>query len=222
MAVWNAIAPTRPWVTDDPGACLRYAQSFFGAPVKHRSAWHAWNATQHKHGVTEPLPGVPVLLWFSHYGEYNDGAGRYGDDPARPYWGNWGHVAINVPGVGVYTSPGFKHGSEVWDSIAQVESRFGARYVGWSEDINGLRVAQLDGAVPVNVRPMWRGKESRNMFVFVDQPGIGVTYAVFELGVRGSWWQFIGQDSATQLASQRGNAMKVDLSAWGDLKNRHS
>lgn len=60
---WYALVPPRTWVQDATGACLRYAQSFFGAPVRHRSAWHAWAAAPgHAIGrriTTEvPLPGM--------------------------------------------------------------------------------------------------------------------------------------------------------------------
>lgn len=139
---WQALVPPRPWVTDGAGFCLRYAQSFFGAPARHRSAWHAWAAAPYRHGIGDPLPGVPVLLWFAHWGEYFDGLGQYGDDPSRPYYGNWGHVAIHVPGDAIYTSPGYGWGFERWATIGQIEARFGCRYVGWSEGINGLLVAQ--------------------------------------------------------------------------------
>lgn len=67
-----------------------------------------------------------------------------------------------------------------------------------------------------------RRKGHKSMYIFIRQPQ-GVTYAVFELGVKGSWWQFTGsQDMANALASQRGNAMEVLIDAWNDLKKKHS
>lgn len=138
---WHPLAPIRPWVVDRPGMCLRYAQSFFGAPVAHRSAWHAFQHVEHRHGPKTPLPDVPVPVWFSHYGTYNDGLGPY--DGNSYGWGNWGHVAIHVPGDAIYTSPASgNEGFERYATIAQIERVFNSTYAGWSEDLNGLRVAE--------------------------------------------------------------------------------
>lgn len=128
---WQALVAPRKGTRDGTGWCLRYAQSFFGAPARYNSAWDAWNATQYKHGPNEPLPDVPVLLWFSHYGTYG----------SPPRYGNWGHVAIHVPGDAIYTSPASGWGFGRYGTIREIERVFNARYVGWSEDINGLRVA---------------------------------------------------------------------------------
>lgn len=140
---WKALVPPRPWVTEWTGLCLRYAQSFFGAPVAHRSAWHAWLATKHKMDKSVPIPNVPVLLWYSHVGAYDDGLGPY-DGVAPGGRANWGHVTPIIPGQGIYSSPasGFNNPTfDVYETIAQVERTFNATYVGWSLDINGLLVA---------------------------------------------------------------------------------
>lgn len=129
---WNALVPPRLGTQDATGMCLRFAQSFFGAPVAHPSAWVAWQHQQHRHGPAEPLPPVPVPIWFSHYGTYG----------SPPTYGNWGHVAIHVPGDAIYTSPAGGFGQGRYATIAQIERAFNATYVGWSEDINGLRVAE--------------------------------------------------------------------------------
>lgn len=139
MTNYTQLVAPRKGTQDGAGWCLRYAQSFFGAPVKHPSAWAAWNATVHKHGPNVPVPGgVAVLLWFSHYGTYG----------SPPTYGNWGHVAIHVSGDAIYTSPGSGWGFERWGTIAQIEQRFNCKYVGWSEDINGLRVVAPEALQP--------------------------------------------------------------------------
>ncbi len=154
MATGIALVPPRPWVVDLPGLCLRYAQSFYGAPARHRSARDAFDATQFKHSPDEPLPDVPVLLWFDHWGAYNDGLGPYRGVPVGGV-ANWGHVTPLIPGQGIYSSPANPRAGETFDvysTIAEVERAFNASYIGWTEDINGLRVAQIDTAPPVPPR----------------------------------------------------------------------
>lgn len=128
---WIAKVPPRLGTQDHTGMCLRFAQSFFGAPVRYASAWQAWQHVQAKYSPSDALPPVPVLLWFEHWGTYG----------APPTYGNWGHVAIHVPGDAIYTSPAWGYGQGRYATIAQIEASFNARYVGWSPDINGLFVA---------------------------------------------------------------------------------
>ena len=136
MSAFQQLVAPRLWTVDYPGFCHRFSRHFFNAPWGYSSAWEAWEATEYKHGPEEPLPtDAAVLLWYSHLGTYGD----------PPRYDNWGHVTPHVPGVGIYSSPSTKLGSpagqEIYETIAQVERRFSATYVGWSEDINGLRVA---------------------------------------------------------------------------------
>lgn len=128
---WRAIVPPRTDTTDYAGFCHRYARNFFGAPMGYSSAWEAWEATQFKNGPEVPIPNVPVILWYSHYGTY------------QGIYKNWGHVTPIIPGDAIYTSPGYGGPSfERWQTISQIESRFNSKYVGWSPDINGLLVAE--------------------------------------------------------------------------------
>ncbi|UOQ60395.1 hypothetical protein MUN76_15405 [Leucobacter rhizosphaerae] len=120
---------------DLAGRCLPFAQSFFGAPIRYDYAFQAWEATQHKGGVNDPLPDVPVLLWFSHIGRYYS--------HSKGVWEtvNAGHVTIHVPGDAIYSSPTSGYGSQRFATIREIEQAFNATYVGWSLDINGLLVA---------------------------------------------------------------------------------
>lgn len=180
MTSWKALVAPRLGTTDFPGMCLRFAQSFFGAPLAHRSAWHAWLATQRKHAPSDPLPGVPVLLWFEHWGNYNDGLGPYDGRPVGAR-GNWGHVAIHVPGDAIYTSPltGSARGSQRYANIGQMASIMNLAYVGWSEDINGLRVAEPASA-PAPLNP---ARKDRDMLLTWDTNGTG--YLVTANGTHG-------------------------------------
>jgi hypothetical protein len=131
--MWKQLV-TPQVVNDNAGMCLRFTQSVFGAPVKYRSAWDAWNATQFKHSTDEPLPDVSVIVWMSHWGTYGD----------PPSYENWGHVITWFPSENKFlSSPGSGYGHQWFDSIRAVELYFNAGYVGWSEDINGLRVAEF-------------------------------------------------------------------------------
>jgi hypothetical protein len=117
-------------VSDNAGMCLRFVQSVYGAPVKYASAWDAWNATTLKH-LDRDLPPVSVPLWFSHYGTYGG------------VYANWGHVVAYFPERGQFlSSPPNGYGNTWLNSIEAVERMFNSRYVGWSEDLNGLQLVK--------------------------------------------------------------------------------
>ena len=164
MTAWNALVAPRLGTTDDPGMCLRFAQSFFGAPARHRSAWHAWLAQEHRYGPEVPRPDVPVLLWFEHWGAYNDGNGPYDGRPVGAR-GNWGHVAVHVPGDAIYTSPltGTARGSQRYANIDQMAAQMNLVYVGWSADINKLLVAE-PGTAPLPEPEPEPEKEEDDMY----------------------------------------------------------
>ena len=128
-----------PSTQDGAGWCLRFTQTVWGAPVRYNSAWDAWNATTLKHDITEDIPNdVGVVVWFSHYGSYG----------SPPYYANWGHVVSWIPGRGYLSSPRNGYGQDWSTSIGEVEAKFNCRYVGWTEDINGLRVAEITQPKP--------------------------------------------------------------------------
>lgn len=130
---WGQLVQPDTSVQANAGMCLAFAQAVYGAPVRYRSAWEAWEATTDKH--SEELPPVSVPVWFSHYGTYGN----------PPSYENWGHVVAYIPGQGFLSSPGQGYGHEWLGSIGEVEARFNSSYVGWSTDINGLAVAVNNG-----------------------------------------------------------------------------
>lgn len=130
---WTQNVAPNTATQDGAGFCLRFTQTVFNAPARYESAWQAWNATQYKHSDSEQLPDVSVILWFSHYGTYGD----------PPRYDNWGHVVTYFPGRGFLSSPGTGYGQQWLDSPRDVERVYNSKYVGWSEDINGLRVAEV-------------------------------------------------------------------------------
>lgn len=131
---WQQLVTPNTSVQDYAGFCLRFVQSVNGSPARYASAWDAWLATEHKH-ETRDLPDVSVPCWFEHWGTYGE----------PPTYGNWGHVVQYVPGAGFVSSPVGKlgtYGQSWFGTLEEVERTFNARFVGWSEDINGLKVVE--------------------------------------------------------------------------------
>lgn len=118
---YRQLKPANPGVPGKSGYCLVYARTVFGVASKYASASLAYRAAQYKH--TGALPSdVAVPVWFS--------------------WKTDGHVAVSVPGKGVYSTT--SQGVKVFPTPAACATYIGGgcKYVGWSEDINGVRVVQ--------------------------------------------------------------------------------
>lgn len=101
--------------------CLAYVTEVFGVPAKYPSATVGWANAQYKH-PEQPPSGVSVPVWF----KYN------GPD---------GHVAVSTPS-GIYSTS--SQGDKIFGSIQQLVSWMGEgmTYLGWSEDVNNVRVVQ--------------------------------------------------------------------------------
>lgn len=116
--------------TDVAGYCLRMQQKVWGAPARYACAWDAWVATQYKHEGNPP-EDVSSIIWFDHWGTYGGVYGRYG------------HVATYVPGRGILSNPGSQTPGQKWyNTIQECARDCNATYVGWSEDINGIRALE--------------------------------------------------------------------------------
>lgn len=104
------------------GLCLDYVTRFFGVPDHYPSATVAWADAQFKHPGEQPPSGVSVPVWFS-------------------YNGPDGHVAGSTP-EGVYSTSA--QGDKVFASVEALVAWMGEgfEYLGWSEDINNVRVVQ--------------------------------------------------------------------------------
>lgn len=116
------------------GFCLAYAQAVFGHNRLYADATTAWQNTKYKH-LDQNFPNVAVPIWFSYKLNGVD----------------LGHVAVRLPNGQIYSSPweqGTTHA--VLNSIPQLISIYSdnqknpMKYLGWSEDIEELRVAQPD------------------------------------------------------------------------------
>ncbi len=128
----NALLTANAATQGIPYLCLDFATQVFSVPNKYYFATEAWKATRYKHSSTEPLPNVSVPVWFNWSGTVE---GVYKD---------WGHVAVWFPGKGVLSSPFTRNLKQQWfDSPAKLIAYLGSgSYVGWSEDINDVRVAE--------------------------------------------------------------------------------
>jgi len=116
------------------GWCLSMTKSVFRAPAGYATAYKSWLAAKHKHETRE-LPNVAVPLYFSWI-DPSDGE-------------NVGHIVAWIPGKGFLSSPGKGYGQQWFQSIVAVEKYFRCKFLGWTEDINGKRVAQwVADAVP--------------------------------------------------------------------------
>lgn len=150
------------------GNCLRFTQSVYGAPARYETAWQAWENTELKH-VTLTMPDVSVPVWFDHWGTYSNGYGQYG------------HVVAWVPGKGFLSSPGKGYGQQWLSTISEVEDFYNSTYVGWSEDINGLRTA-------IYTQPSNRRKSNTMATIYYTTKNGVTTYALAGDGAKDAAW----------------------------------
>jgi hypothetical protein len=140
MAFKQLVSPNLN-TTDYSGWCLRFGGNAFGTKQRpYDRARKAWEGARFKHSPSEPLPkDAAVLVWFNWYGTIPNSNGK-------PEYDNWGDVAISVPGRGIFGTPKKNAGkSNRFDpSPASRASWLGGKavYLGWSEDINGVRIAE--------------------------------------------------------------------------------
>lgn len=109
------------------GWCLKFVEDAYGTPHSQFSARDAWDATHHPHRALPPKDAMVPVYW--NYVE-------------KGY--NFGHIAINVPGKGVFSSPYLKDNSSQWfDSLEQCAQVLGlGKYLGWSEDLEGVALVK--------------------------------------------------------------------------------
>lgn len=187
MAFQQIVAPNMG-ARDYAGWCHRHTRAVFGAPLVEglNSATKAANATTFRHHTRE-MPDVAVPVWFDHDGDY-DGTGVK----------NWGHVVAWVPGVGFLSSPGHPKldaaGREVpsqqwFSSIEAIERTFNARFRFWSEDINGLRVAEPSTSTPDGQEEDEEMAEEYKGFIHTEG-GVGSKQIVI-IGHRPSGYKFV-------------------------------
>lgn len=134
---WNAVGSV--------GYCEQYVERVFSQPELASCAWAAWLATPVKHTDQGFPTGAAVVLYFSYVATI-DGVTK-----------NWGHITVNDPAKGVIFSAPWEEGTTHAElsSVAEVERLYTTHenggtqqvtYVGWSEYLANVRVAEPQGA----------------------------------------------------------------------------
>lgn len=123
-----AIAQVKSASRDWTGWCLVFVRSCFNVPAKYPSAIEAWSHAKYKHTGGVPPKGAPV------------------------FWrvGKFGHIAISDGGGYVYSTDILRRGKVDRVPITYVTSHWKATYLGWTEDVNDVRVitVQIPKAPP--------------------------------------------------------------------------
>lgn len=119
------------------GDCLWFTQESLSVPHMYAVAWDAWEAAKYKHEDQLFPSGVAVPIFFDWSAtiKWSDGVWR----KTRA-----GHAAwVDASGI-IHSSPLSGVGSVTFSSVAQLVAAFGngIRYVGWTEDLSGVRVME--------------------------------------------------------------------------------
>lgn len=121
-------------IYETAGWCLQFTRRVFGAPAVEPTAWQGWERTQFKHHDRNWPNGVSIPVWFDWWGDVGHGRQRYG------------HVAVLHTDGRVYSSPLTGYGRAWFVSVDDLVRAFGGgmTYVGWTEDISGVRVVKKE------------------------------------------------------------------------------
>ena len=133
---YTQVITPKPNISCTPGWCLKYVRDTFGAPAIYGNATAAWNNCQFKHEDRNFPIGCYVPIWFS-----------VKNVPE-------GHVALLCPDGSVYSSSSPYSNTPVHhpslDALISYYSKANPlTYLGWSEDINKLRVVQPGSSVQI-------------------------------------------------------------------------
>ena len=115
------------------GWCLSFTQDVWGTPHLYPKAIDAWNASGASNHPNEQPPIEVKTIAYWTYKDPTDGI-------------QYGHIATNVPGQGVYTSPfNRSYGYEWYGSIQSMSDRIkridpNSKYLGWSESLSGIKL----------------------------------------------------------------------------------
>jgi hypothetical protein len=142
---WVSQVSVNTGVTCDAGWCLWLAEECVGAPHWYATAKIAANNAEIHADRNFPTDAVVALFW--DWTSKTDGV-------------NYGHVVINVPGRGLFSSPKNwgVHGNDWYGSIDEVSRWLGASYIGWSPVLAGKQLAVWNAdAAPVAAPVAGRG-----------------------------------------------------------------
>lgn len=122
----QAVAWARVQRTGFGGMCLQWSRMAYNVPARYGHARLAWTSARHRH-VTSGWGGIPL------------GAPIFMDRSSS----RWGHVAIFVGGGQMGTTDSSRSTTHVTNIQNWVNA--GWRFLGWTEDLNGVRVLPAPG-----------------------------------------------------------------------------
>jgi len=130
----------------EAGLCHQYSRSVFGVDRYYDPSWQNWLNLKYKH-EDRKFPDASVPVWFDWWGKLK------GDLVKKQY----GHTAVRDKSGKVYSSPLSGTGHAVFNSVDDLVKAFGngMKYVGWSEDINNVRVVQENDMKITREQVMW-------------------------------------------------------------------
>jgi len=101
-----------------PGLCLQLTRTVFGVGARYPSAISAWDHATHRHTIAPPR-GAVVPVFFRTPSPYR-------------------HVAVALGNGKVVSTNGAA--ISLWSSVEHLADVFRGPYLGWTEDLNGVRV----------------------------------------------------------------------------------
>lgn len=174
--VQEAIGSTTDWSFH----CLGMVNAAWGVGGSWPNAWYAWqHSTQH--GPDQAVPvGAPV---------YWDLMARGGDGIRRQY----GHIAIadSRPGY-CWSIDIVRHGHIDRVPIAYVSARWGARFVGWSSDLEAGPIPLGVTPAPTPTTPPPPGGDDMPMTIWISSNAPDGSDEATVNAQRWAWADFIG------------------------------
>lgn len=114
----EAIANANRYTSYEPGMCLKWVRTCWEVPSLAGDAQEAWDIARHKHpGDRNPPDGAPVF--------WSGGSKGYG------------HVAIWRT-ADMRSTDCKSTGQVAAAALSWVENTWNMRYLGWTEDLNGI------------------------------------------------------------------------------------
>lgn len=122
----KAVANANATSTCIPGYCLKYTRGWLEIGPKEVSAAKAWYAADRKHaGDKKPPAGVPVFWTGGSQG--------------------YGHIALSL-GNGMIRTTDRPTGRVGTVELGYIQTYWGQKYMGWTEDLNGVLLPFLAGS----------------------------------------------------------------------------
>jgi hypothetical protein len=145
VAAWaksQADRRTGGWV----GLCLKFSRMAAGAPGGTYDAHTGWRNAKYKH--TKGTPPRGAIVWW--------------------HGGKHGHVAVSAGDGYCYSTDVVVRGQVRRCKISLIRQRWGQTYVGWSEDVNGVRISGLVKSNPTVPASAMRVENIKDQWYHVD------------------------------------------------------